>query len=475
MTQITRLLAPPAANRPRFVATMLALGVGLSMVLFVDVRLGLAAFALLLAFVVRPLDPLMALLVAVASASFVQNETGRLATQLSALALLCFWALLCLGVSARSGSWRLPHSWLTLALPIFLGTTGLSALHGIWDQQSPRYIGLELFPILALGTGLAVGGLWLSRRDARLVLVFLLILGVAHSGLGLFAYWAGGARRGGVFFTPVTGMLALLTLSFALREPRRCARLLLLLLCALFLLHQLLSFTRGYWMGLLAGLPVTVLLFTRRGPGVGRRWRTVGATAAAVAVLVVLGVVGVSFWLGWGNAFGMMGARFASSLSTQQSSDAASNIARLVEYWTALQQIAAAPWFGHGLGFTLHVRMPFYLATSTQWFVHHVYLWIWLKEGLVGLAALLFVLFAGFRIGLRASREHDPLTSAWGSCAAASTGYIAVLGLTNFPLAQVNSPFLLALLWGMAISFTRSQEGRVVWRVVAPVTPLGST
>jgi hypothetical protein len=41
---------------------------------------------------------------------------------------------------------------------------------------------------------------------------------------------------------------------------------------------------------------------------------------------------------------------------------------------------------------------------------------------------------------------------------------MAVVGLTNFSLAQVNGTVLMAFLWGIALSSNRLEGVRVVWR-----------
>jgi O-antigen ligase len=136
----------------------------------------------------------------------------------------------------------------------------------------------------------------------------------------------------------------------------------------------------------------------------------------------------------------------------------------LIEYWAALQHIARAPFFGHRFGFMLQVRESIFGTVTSQWYVHQTYLWIWLKLGIVGLAALVATLWVAVREGTRSARANTGEPSAWSAAAAAAALHMAVVGLTNFSLAQVNGTVLMAFLWGIALSSNRLEGFRVVWR-----------
>jgi O-antigen ligase len=258
--------------------------------------------------------------------------------------------------------------------------------------------------------------------------------------------------------------MALVLFNLALRRARRRDRLALIVLVAANVIHQLISLTRGYWMGLAVGFLLSAILYAGRGPQARPRWRRVLGISGGLAGFAVVGVAVAGAVFGWRDLAGMFGTRLVSSLGTQQSSETASNFERVLEWATSMRRIAEAPWLGHGLGFTLHVRYPFMPRASTQWFLHQLYLWMWVKQGLMGVALLVTVLVTAIRTGMRNARRLGGLKSGWAAGAAAATAYVATLGLTNYPMAQVNSTFLMVLLWGIALSLGNPPRWRVVWR-----------
>jgi len=69
-----------------------------------------------------------------------------------------------------------------------------------------------------------------------------------------------------------------------------------------------------------------------------------------------------------------------------------------------------------------------------------------------------------------ARRREDPSEAAWFATSAAGTILLAVLGMTNFPLAQVNPTFTLALLWGGSMA----RQGLVRFCWLPPGTDAGA-
>jgi O-antigen ligase len=74
-----------------------------------------------------------------------------------------------------------------------------------------------------------------------------------------------------------------------------------------------------------------------------------------------------------------------------------------VEY--AWQQITKHPILG--IGFTTPYRPPFYLGDKGTYYIHNAYLWIWLKTGLLGLAAFLGLSFRFLQRGFQHWRDAD--------------------------------------------------------------------
>jgi O-antigen ligase len=240
--------------------------------------------------------------------------------------------------------------------------------------------------------------------------------------------------------------------------------MLLILFMSANLLHQLISLTRGYWMGLAAGFAVSCFFYGGRGPGARARWRQVFAIFGWLALLLGIGAVVTSSVFGWGDTAAIFGSRLVSSVGTEHNTESSSNFERILEWIASARKIAEAPWMGHGLGLTLHVRHPIYQVTSTQWYIHQLYLWIWLKEGLIGLISLVAVLVVAIRTGLWSARRLPPPEAAWGAAAAAATAYTAALGFTNYPMAMVNSTYIMVLMWGIALSLGGPAHWHFTWR-----------
>ncbi len=429
---------------------------------------GLAALGI--GFTALPFLFVPAIALVVLAASFVDNGSGHLTLYLSGLTLLILYALACLVHDWRAGRWALPRSRLTVSLALLMATTLAGTLHGLAVGNSPRYLGLELMPLLGLLIALMVGGLRLRPADLEFILASFVLAGLGHCLLGLYAWVTYGMRRGGIFFSAMPGMIGLLTLNLMLRTRSRTRGFLLFLVTCALVLHQILSFTRGYWLGMAAGLLASAILYVGRGPGVGERWRNLvrWAVLSWLAVSLALGLVAA--WFGWSNISEILGRRAASSIGTARGSETASNVVRLVEWFSVFRDIRHAPWLGHGLGYSFHVRYPFFQsATSTQWISHEMYLLVWLKQGLVGLLAFLLVLFEGALLGLRGAWRLSGEAAGWSAGAMAATVYTAVFGLTNYPLAMVNPAFLLALMWGVALSLQAPRLWRIVWRRDAAV------
>ena len=105
--------------------------------------------------------------------------------------------------------------------------------------------------------------------------------------------------------------------------------------------------------------------------------------------------------------------------------------------------------------------------------MHMLYLWMWVKQGLIGLLLLIAVLAVAARTGVQNARRLPPIESGWCAAAAAATAYSAALALTNFSMAQVNSTFPMVMLWGIALSLGDPPAWRFVWRAAHAPRPEG--
>ncbi len=460
------LRTSPARVPGVLVAVVATLLLGLLAGLLVNPWAGAAVLALGLVVSARPLDPFVALLLAAGAAVFVEYGDPAVKRDLAVVLVLTLYALAGLGAVALSGRWGLPRSGLTRSLLALSATTGIALLHGAAAGNSLKFAGVEAFPLAALLFALAVGGLRLGPGHLRITVGVLVAAGLASAGVGFYVLATTGNRVGGMPFTPVPGLVALVLLNLVLRDPAPRPRLLPVLVICVLVMHQVLSFTRGFWLALLAGLPVSLLLYTGRGAGVGRRWVKVAQTVGLASLLLLAGGLCASVWLGWGGILGMLGGRFASSFETRNTPETVSNIVRLIELRTSLRLIAQAPLLGYGHGFTLTVPQ-FFLAiphVGPQWWVHQSYVMIWLKQGILGLLALGWVLVAALRLGLRRATHADPAVAGWGAAGAACTVFVIVLGLTKYFFFMVTQNFVIALVWGIVLALGEPERVRWVWR-----------
>lgn len=444
--------------------SLLTLVLALLAAVFVHPLAGLGLATVLALVMLRPFEPIMALGAVAAVASFANNEGGHLTRDLSVLSVVIVYALISLAIARARSRWRSPGGPLTVALLAFLVWTIVCAARGMLAGHAWRYTGLELSAMLTMGFAWLAGGLRLDAVDLRPARTILILTGLVHVGIGVWSYVVNHIRTGGIWFIPLPGMLAVLALAFALHARGGRARFGWTLLMGVFLLHQTISFSRGYWIGLIAALPWTAYAYAGHGAGSAARWRRTGSVALLAFSLATLTTVAMSLTFGWTNLPKMIATRFNSSFSTRNSSESASNIERLVEYAATVRLIREHPVFGLGMGYEMRSRNPVFHVVTRQWYVHQTYLWVWLKQGFVGLVLLLVLLWQAFRLGARGARSPDNEQAAWGLTAAGATLYLSVVDMTTFHLAQVNATTLQSLLWGFALALSRPPHWRLVWR-----------
>ncbi|HEY6196759.1 MAG TPA: O-antigen ligase family protein [Candidatus Eisenbacteria bacterium] len=468
--------APASAHgsHGRAVAVLFGLAATLAGGVFVCPLAGIVAAGLTGALTLRPLEPITAVAVMAGAASFVSNEGGHLTRELSLVSITVVYALVSLALARARGRWRAPGGPLVVALGAFLAWTAICAIRGALAGYTWRYAGLELVALTMMAFAWGIGGLRLEAADLRPARTIMVLFGLGHVGLGIWSYAVNHIRTGGVWYIPLPGMLAVMALAFALHAHRRRVRFGWTVLMGLFLLHQTISFSRGYWLGLMAALPWTAFTYAGFGRGAAARWRRAGGIAVLAFSLAAATTVATSLAYGWSDLPQMLGTRFRSIGSMRNSSESASNMERLLEYAYSFRLIRETPWFGRGMGYELRIRNPIYHVVTRQWFVHHTYLWIWLKQGLVGLVLLLVLLWQAWRVGLRGARAPDGEGAAWCLTAAGATLFLSVVDLTTFHLAQVDATTFQTLLWGFALALSRPAHLRLVWRASPRALAAGS-
>lgn len=425
------------------------------------VAAGVAAFLLLQ--LARPFDFFPAVLLVVGGSTFLDYESGTLTLQLSLLSATILFMLFCYGWSRPGEIFSVCRSDLTGPLGLFLMLSILNAARGFFVGHPPKAILLELMPMLAIGSGFLVASAFDAGRHVRLAIGPLIGIAYGSAALGYHAFSIIRTHMSGVFFQPVPGMVAIMLFNLALRAKSAGRSLGWVALSLPLFLHQFLSYRRGLWLGTLAGLVVSVLIFAM-GSGSGGRWRRGALVGGALLGTGIAGAGALALLYGQADILQQAGGRFASIGSTENTIEAASNIARLIEYAVVAEHIQTAPWFGHGLGFSFLVNNPQETTPGPQWWVHQNYLLVWLKQGVVGLAIFLWMLWAAFWMGAREARRREDLyESGWLATAAASTAFMAVFSIADFPFDSAESMFFLALMWGGSMAMTSHGRLRLRW------------
>jgi hypothetical protein len=443
-----------------WLALVALLGVGLLGNWFVAA--GLAV--LLIRQYARPFDFLTSYALVAAGAAFIRYEAGMLTRELGLLSLLILFMLVSYAVSHLGRGLMLPKTRLLLPLLAYAGISLANYARGVLAGNSLKYATLELLPPLGLASALLVANVFDPARHLRTALRALLVIGYGSAALGLYFFSIYHVRMAGVYYTPVPGLIAMLAVNLALRARRTAGVLGWSMLALPLLLHQFVSFTRGMWLGSMAGLLASFLFYVGWGRGSGSSWRRAGLVFACVVGLGAAGALGLGLVLGQTDFLSLAGNRFTSIGGTGFTHQTASNLVRLAEYAEVIPRIAASPWLGHGLGYTFLFREPLGFKVQEQWYSHEIYLFVWLKQGVVGLLAFLWMLWTATVFGVQESRRRgDEWESAWLATAAACTVLLAVLDLSNFQLASVNSIFVLALLWGGAMAIGRTGFIHLRW------------
>jgi O-antigen ligase len=449
----TRVEAAPWAPGLRWWAILaLAMAAGV----IVNWILAIGVLVLLLAQVARPFDFVGAFLVLVAGAAFVDNVGGGLTYQLAMLSCAILVMMVCYAISSRGRVFCLPKTALTWPLGLYVLLSLANAARGFLAGYSRRFWGLELIALLAVGTTFLVANAFDRRRDLRIAILGLIMIGFAAAGRGFWDFTFVKTHAKATYMLGVPGIVGLLLVNLALRSRTGVLALGWILLSLPMFFEQFITYGRGLWTGCAAGLALSIAVFVGRGPGVSQRWRRAGLVLATFAGVGIVGTLHVVVVLGRTDVLQEAGTRFSSITSTEDKLEAHSNLIRLGEYLTVANLIRQSPWVGYGVGYTFLHRQSFTTQAREQWGVHQNYLMVWLKQGLVGLVLFVWILWAAMKLGVReARRRTDPWESTWFASMAAGTAFLATLSLSNNPFATVNETFLVALFWGGAMAMTR--------------------
>lgn len=183
------------------------------------------------------------------------------------------------------------------------------------------------------------------------------------------------------------------------------------------------SFRRSFWIATALGIVLVALV------GAGRTWRRIGVPAMLVSGLA-------AYLLLAGGLAGQLDSPAASDsslagrLQSINPTKIASNVQdryRLDERRNVVADLRDAPITGVGLGVDYRQRYPLSLGDITHQYVHFAALWWWMKLGILGLIAYVWLMATAVVVGIRVWTGHpDALVRSGGLAAAAAVVGLAV-------------------------------------------------
>jgi len=421
--------------------------------------------ALLVINCARPLDFVVGYVMVTGATVFAnyQGTEGTLTRQLTPVSVGIVAVLLFYVLAKGHDTFSMPFTTLTWPLVAYLFLSLVNVARGIVAGYPGKFILLELFPILQLGTAFLFANVFDARRDLKTVVFLLAVIAYGSAAYGYETFAELGTHITGVYFEVIPGMAALLFVNLALRSKSLSTSFVWLVLSLPLFLHQFLSFGRGIWLGNLAGFVSSILIFA---VGRGRAaWVRGGLILGTFVAAGLLGAFVLAVVYGRSDILLEAGTRFASIGKTELKVDSRANVSRLIEYVHVAGDIRKAPWFGHGLGYAFYVHSRLITEiTRLQYWVHENYLLVWLKQGLIGLATFIVMLASAFWMGVRSSRRHqEPEEAAWLAASSAATALMTVFALTDFPFDTVQPMFVVSLFWGGTMAITNRGFLRIRW------------
>jgi len=433
-------------------------------------RLGLLAAAALavsagLVLLERPAAVLAGLLVATV---LFENERHSLVPTAaefyrgppSALDLLL--ALVVLGLALHAARGRatiyLPGSF-TLPL-VVLATAACAGIAGgylsgadpaalLFDLRGVVY--LILLPVLVVSL---LGG----RERVRLAVVVAGVLAVVKGIEGL-ASWLVGAGRSIegttlTFYAPGANFFLLVFISAVLAAlvMRVPLPFWTKLAAGLAFAVIILSFRRSFWIALPLSLLAVLVIAS------GARLRLL--VVPAVVVLGLAAFLAVTTY-GGPQLNGPVGKRFQSLSPTRVRADKFDRY-RIDEAANVRDELRRHPLTGLGLGVPWQKRHPLPVdLDGGQNYTHVVAFWFWLKLGLAGLIAYVWLMLTAIAAGLRIWRRHpEPIVRVAGVAVAASLPALAVAETTgSFTGADARFSVLMGALFGWLAAAAAQTHG----------------
>ena len=337
----------------------------------------------------------------------------------------------------------------------FLGVATVGTLIGAWHGHE-AFLRNARYPFYFVCFFLVLQAL--ERRDVtRLFSPLFVIIGVVISAeyvlefLGAIDLSTGddfvriGHRQGIVL--PVS---LLVMANWIVHDPRRWGRALLLGLFLFTGLDFALTLGRGMWVSFGLGLVVSVWLWHKGQPVAQRRaWKGI---ALAMGLVLTLTATVLIFQRVTGAAISAHAVE-RSRTFLDYSRDV-QVLSRLLNYATALGEIAKQPVLGAGQGATV-TSYSFNpdtdrFETWTAWTLDSLYLTLWLKLGLAGLVLFPWLCFRVVQAGVRVfHRSRDPSERAFAAAAVATLVGMALLGISDGSMVNGRFAALFAVLFGL--------------------------
>jgi O-antigen ligase len=292
---------------------------------------------------------------------------------------------------------------LGLPLAVLAAAILLGAVTGWFGDYDPRahFHGVRKLAYLVLLPILVVNVLE-TKRDLQIALALFAGLVVYKCGEGMTSWLLGAGRsiEGTVltFYSPAANFALLVFITAILGAALLRLRLppLLWLVGPLAVAVLLLSFRRNFYLALVLCVVLVVLVVS------GRQGRALLIPATAAVALAL--------WLGF-NALATSDSNSpvlerVQSLSPTSIEVNAYDRYRLDEQRNVAAELMRHPLTGLGLGVPWTARYPVAVALPDgQQYVHATFLWFWLKLGLLGAIAYLWLMLAAARLGLRVWRD----------------------------------------------------------------------
>ncbi len=391
------------------------------------------------------------------------------------LVLITAFALLLHGTVRKELSYT--PSPMNLAMLLFTVSIGIGVIVGISNGSTAHELGREFefrgiiyLPLLFF---LATSILNSEAKITRF-LWFMLALSCLRALYGVYRFVTGPSLPGAGQYTllhPADGLLLMVmvtvALAWSLRGRLSGAKVRILgLLSAPMLFTVAFSYKRGIWLALGISLLLLALLLPAR---------------QKMAIALVAGTIGLACLAGGYLGFepvSFLGTRL-STIAEPTATSELSYTFRYIEARNVLRTMGEHPVLGVGFGqpYIRYLSHPFDELLA-PYVTHNGYLYVWMKMGIPGLAALGILLLAFFVTALGTKPSSPLLQATVIALIAGVAGSLLDIGLEPL-LVTMKWSALMGLFMGIAAAISRlsREQAKVqdVARAMAPPQPLRRT